>query len=505
MNFTRPRIFFILFSFAFVALFSGCNFDEIVDDFTGPGESSISNEQLVIAYAEAPTSYSPLTYDSVNKKYLANIYEPLVRYDKSFNFKTGLAVSWGRIDDLTWEFRLRDGVFFHDGSEFDIQDVIYSFEMALSEDSGLSSLLEGIESFGSTEDGRLQILTKEPDPLLLHKLTNIYMISDGYQEFNSPLGTGPYLLVDYADNDIVLERFDDYWGNTPYFEEVILSYVPNPDDRIAGIEDGSIDFLVNVPPQYASDLPAYDSRVLEVPSLEVSFLMFSLDGPFAKKDLRDAVWYAIPNNYAETFGGGYLRIINQYAASGIFGSVTNVGPRSFDLDLAKEYRVTTPGNVSVVLDVPTGLEVLGAQVSSDLEKIDIDVSVNPMDPVELEKKILSGDSEFYFFGWRYDLADATDFFVSVVHSKNDSGYGEFNGISYENKSVDKLIEDIVVTLDESDRQILFAQLNEELDADQVVMPLFESKLLYGISNDLIWDTRLDGQVLASEIAGIVVE
>ena len=91
---------FLCLSLVFSLLLSSCS--------TGRGFAG--GEKISIAYAEPISGFSPTTYDSNNKKYISNIYETLVHYDKTFNYETGLATSWGRYDDLTWEFRLREGV-----------------------------------------------------------------------------------------------------------------------------------------------------------------------------------------------------------------------------------------------------------------------------------------------------------------------------------------------------------------------------------------------------------
>ncbi len=484
-----------------ILLLPACSFGDLLGDFMGSESQVLSGDRVVIAYAEAPSTYSPLSYDSVNRKYLANIYEPLVRYDKTFNFKTGLAVSWGRLDDLTWNFRLREGVVFHDGSEFDADDVVYSLEMAMDDsESGLTSLLGSIESVEVVEDNRIQIVTSEPDPLLLHRLTNVYMLSEDYDDFNSPLGTGSYVLTALEEGDMTLGRFDSYWGDTPFFEEVVLRYIPDAEDRMAAVTDGSVQFLANVPPQNVFDLGEYRMRLAEVPSLEVSFLMLNEGGVFADENLKKAVWYAISMDYASVLGGGYLKQAHQYAATGIYGFSPNFVRREQNLVVAAEYMELYAGEKKVTLDLPTGLEALGDEVVADLAEIGVEVEVNILEGAELEEKILAGESDFYFFGWKYDLADSSDFFVSVAHSE-----GEFNGISYENQIVDSMIEQVITVLDESERQLMLAKLADTLAADQVIMPLFEAKSLYGLGEGVRWDIRLDGQILASEIVGNVVE
>ena len=158
----------------------------------------------------------------------------------------------------------------------------------------------------------------------------------------------------------------------------------------------------------------------------------------------------------------------------------------------------------MTLDLPSGLAALGEAIAEDLEQIDISVSVNSLSPDLFEDKILSGASDFYFFGWKYDLADSADFFESVIHSKEE-GYGEFNGIAYSNLSLDEQIEEASSLLDYTQRRTLLETLTEQLMEDQVVLPLFESRVLYALGSGLYYNFRLDGLIMASEIVENMVK
>lgn len=466
---------------------------------------SDSTESITIAYAEPLSSYSPLSYEAKNRKYLANIYEPLVRFDSSFNMETALAVSWGRLDDSTWDFRLREDVFFHDGSAFDADDVIYSLRLVQDQEgSELGALLSSIEAVEKTGSHRLSIKTKKPDPLLLNKLTYLSIVPDDYQDFDIPFGTGPYRVSAYSDNTLFLERFDAYWGALAYFKEARLKYISDPDERKKAFLNGEIQVLANVPPQAVEELEGEGFEINDFPSLEVSFLMFNTQGVFSDENLRAAVWNALSEDYAEILGGGYLMETSQVAASGITGYMTAFEDRRQDLDAAKVYRALHEGDVLVTLDLPSGLDALGEVIAQDLEQIDLSVTVNTLTPDLFEDKILSGASDFYFFGWKFDLADSADFFESVVHTE-EGDYGEFNGISYSNSSLDEQIEEASTFLDHSKRRTLLEALTQQLLEEQLILPLFESRVLYALDSDLYYNFRLDGLILASEIVENMVE
>ncbi|MFA5792840.1 MAG: ABC transporter substrate-binding protein [Candidatus Gracilibacteria bacterium] len=464
-----------------------------------------STGAVTIAYAEPISSYSPLNYGATNRKYLSNIYESLVRFDSTFNTESSLAVSWGRPDDLTWEFHLRDGVLFQDGSAFDAKDAIYSINLARSEyKSDLSALLSNISSVEEIDASRIKIATIHPDPLLLNRLTYVYMLPKDYTSFDVPVGTGAYRAKTFTENTLTLERFPDYWGPLPYFETANLIYIASPNERVSAMIKGQVDMLANVPPQEVDTLKNAGITVEEFPSLEVSFLMLNTGGILADESLRKSVGLAIDTDYATLLGGGYLEETSQYSATGIFGYVKGSKEREQNIDLAKTYRANIEGNVDITLDVPEGLSSLAEAIQNDLAKIDINVTVNVLESVDLENKILLGASDAYFFGWKYDLADLSDFFESVVHTRTGS-YGSFNGISYSNTDVDQKIEESISVDSLAERSSLLNQISEEVLAENIIIPLFESKNLYAVSKDLVWPVRLDGQIWASDIFKNMVE
>jgi peptide/nickel transport system substrate-binding protein len=511
MKLPRPKSGFallvlMLFLVGFAAL-PGCDLGYF-GDFSDE-ELLASGDQLVIAYAEAPESFSPLSYEAAERKYLLDIYEALVRHDNSFNHDSSLAVSWGRLDDYTWDFKLRQEVIFHDGSEFDANDARYSINLALEHtDSELKSLLSTIEEVKVTEEHRLEIVTLEPDPLLLDKLTYVFMVPEDYWDFDTPMGTGPYYPVSYESSedgaDFTLARFDGYWGAAPFFDEAVLTYIPGAEERLEAMLAGEVDFLANVPPQYVEDFEEAGIGVSGFPSLEVSFLMLNMDSAFGDLGLRGAVYHALADDYAEVLGSGYLMATSQYAAMGIAGFSPKIPDRQQNVEQAEVFLSDYSGTTQLFVDLPVGLEALGEKLQEDFEAVGLELFVEMHEADEYEDYVLSGDSDAYFFGWKYDLADVMDFYNAVAHSRGDD-FGSFNVIAYSEDDVDVLIEEVNSVFDEVERGVLISDITRLLTGDKAIIPLFESKVLYGISPDLTWPTRLDGQILASEIVSFMVD
>lgn len=463
-----------------------------------------SRDEISIAYQEAPSTYSPLSYEAKNRKFFSNIYEPLVKFDGTFNMDSSLAVSWGRLDDTTWDFHLRNGVYFHDGKSFTAADAVYSLNLARGDTSELQPLLSTIVEVTQTAEDRIEIKTKQPDPLLLNRLTYVYMVPVDTVDFSLPVGTGPYRVHEFAQNDLVLERFNDYWGGLAYFPLVHLKTVPDPAERVKFLESDELQVLANVPPQSVEDLKVQGIQVEDFPSLEVSYLMLNQSRIFKDSNLREAVWYALSSDYTQSLGGGYLQATSQYAATGIEGYSSTAEAREQNLQTAENFRAHYEGDVKVTLDIPQGVEALGEAISSDLSAIDIEVELNVLSPADLQEKIESGASDFYFFGWKYDLGDNADFFEAAVHSKT-AEFGQFNGAGYANPTLDTLIEKAATQLVLADRREDLKAISTQLSQDKAIIPLFEAKNLYAFRSPLLWNLRLDGQLWATDISENVLK
>jgi peptide/nickel transport system substrate-binding protein len=301
-----------------------------------------------------------------------------------------------------------------------------------------------------------------------------------------------------------LERFASYWGALAYFPFLSLVYLPSPEQRSEALLTGEVHVLANVAPQDVGLLEKEGMHLEQFPSLELSFLMLNRNGVFADPQLREAVWYALSTDYADAFGGGFLRASSQYGARGIFGYTAKDTPREKNLERALELRAKIPGDIFVDLDLPMGLEVLGEAIQQDLEKIDVFVTVQVLSPEALQDKIEEGSSEMYFFGWKYDLADSADFYEAVVHSEV-GGFGGFNGVNYRDPDLDALIEEAGRELSVTGRRELLEAISQRLLQDKNILPLFESENVFAFRPEIRWRSRLDGQLFASEIIENVLE
>jgi peptide/nickel transport system substrate-binding protein len=257
------------------------------------------------------------------------IYEPLVERDISGKLVPTLAVSWRLTEDPTvWEFKLRQGVKFHNGNPFDADDVIFTFQRALSPTSDFKGYISSVDSLTKVDAHTVRIKTKGPNPIFPENLTYLLIMDKEWSEANNAAkpqdfknkeenfavrntnGTGPFVLVSREpDVKTVLKRNDAYWGRGEVpleITELVLNPIKTDATRVAALLSGEIDFVQDVPVQ---DI----ERLKSSPNLKVTTgpenrtIFFGMDvgsrelkssdvkgkNPFAELKVRQAMNMAI--------------------------------------------------------------------------------------------------------------------------------------------------------------------------------------------------------------------
>jgi len=255
------------------------------------------------------------------------VYGALVHRKYDLSLEPDLAESWSNIDDVTWEFKLREGVTFHDGTPFTADDVLYSFRRVTQENAEMSGYLSSVETMEKIDDYTIHIITKGPDPILLQNLSQFFIVCEEFKEANDGFpvvlgagstnfanlnanGTGPYRVVEWLqDNRLVLEINPDFWGYDELetnVERAVMMPIGNDATRVAAILSGEIDMMYPVPLQ---DIPRLEQdsniEVLQGPELRTIFLGFdqhrdelmdmpgSGENPFLDVRVRQAFAHAL--------------------------------------------------------------------------------------------------------------------------------------------------------------------------------------------------------------------
>jgi len=222
---------------------------------------SVFARALTMAVAAEPSSMDPLFSRAQNNQQVENIFEHLIARDENLQIQPSLAVAWRVVDPVTWEFKLRPNVRFHDGTPFTAADVVYSVKRASNVPNSpapFSGAVANIASIDVLDPLTLRIHTKTPAPGFLEQIGMLFIVSkhatEGHQsnQYVSPavaVGTGPYKLKRWVPGDnLELVRNDDYWGPKPPFDTVTIRFVANDAARMSALLSGSVDLIDNVPP-----------------------------------------------------------------------------------------------------------------------------------------------------------------------------------------------------------------------------------------------------------------
>lgn len=465
--------------------------------------TEVELKRITVGTASPFTSLDPLNFEFQNRLVLNNSYEGLVALDPSLQVKQALAVTFGKIDETTWEFRLRQGVKFHNGSEMSASDIVRSFRSAMeNENSQLKSILSNIEDI-SANSGKIQIKTKKPDPTFLNKLATVYI----YKDFDNGerYGTGPYQISSRSENEVQLTRFDDYWGNLPVLESATFTYIQDKSERFSKFTSGEIDILRDLPYNLLEDVKGASATLMEQPSLEVTFLGFGYKSTeiFKNPEIRQAVIGALNKDEIISGFGGAVRVAPQFVSNGVVGFLPGMqgATRGAKLALQNEEAKPTITDTNLTLDFAVGQNEIAKRIAADMKKLGFTVKLRPLGGREFIDVLHSGKSDMYLLGWKSEFGDAIDFYKVVAHSKS-GRLGEFNAGNYSNAKVDSLIAKSDNTWSPLERVKILQQIMEIILVDDALgYPLFETQIIYAVRSGINFSPRIDGYVYVSEIGG----
>jgi peptide/nickel transport system substrate-binding protein len=502
--------FYILFLAVFIWVIVHLFFEQKIsstykyfrDSWLVSDEDSISDlPDLKVIYPQKPVSLEPTQFNPATRQILVNIYEPLVKSDMDLNLQPALALSWGLIDDYTWEFNLRPNVVFHDGSSFDVNDVISSFNRTiLHPESEIAYISDSIEDFIVIDYLTFRLRTKQPDPLLLNKLTSILIIPSEYEddELVIPIGTGSYEFSEWEeDQKILVKKFNNYWGESAKFSEVEAMFIEDISKRVSAyiFEEG--DLLAFVPYDAIATLEEKSFELFDVPSLEVQFLLFNVHGEYLdEQSERIAIVSALDRESLVEELGDYVHSLNQFVSNGVFGFNPNIQDYEFDPDLANQL-VEDAGlkGKTLQLHLPIGLDILGEYVRKALNEVGVNVIVSYLEFEGLIESMENKKADIYFLAFRAELGDSMEFLNSIVYSD-----GDFNLLDYENQNLDYLIETALVEMDTNKRRDLLQEAMRIIVEDDIVgVPLFEYEIVYSWLDWIEMQPRLDGLIYYDEI------
>ncbi|MGL4441648.1 MAG: ABC transporter substrate-binding protein, partial [Bosea sp. (in: a-proteobacteria)] len=251
--------------------------------------SAVSAQELKIGLASEPSSIDPHYHNlSPNNMLSRQVFETLVGQDAKQALEPSLAESWKAVDDNTWEFKLRRGVKFFDGTDFTADDVVATFKRLPNvprSPSSFASFIAG-QTIEKVDSHTIRIKTAAPAPLVPTNLSTFGIVSKACaegmstEEFNALKcqgGTGPFKYTEFKPGDrITMERNAAYWGKKADWDKVSFRFLTSPPTRVAAMLAGDVDVIEGVPPSDMARLKA-NANLSVVEELSNRVIYFHLD------------------------------------------------------------------------------------------------------------------------------------------------------------------------------------------------------------------------------------
>ena len=289
---------------------------------TGAGSAAAAPAgKVVIAQGVDPTTLDMMNQQEQPASNVgAQMFDMLVERDQSLKLVPGLAAELPKlVAPTTWEIKLRKGVKFHNGEEFNADSVKFSLERLINPANKLrgSSSFAPIDRVEIVDAYTVKVHTKKPWPVFVSHMAlrqasmyppKEYAGKDTASISRHPIGTGPYTFVRWSkDEEIVMEAFPGYWRGAPNIKTVVFKPIPDDAVRVAALQNGEIDVAVNIPPHLATIIDKHPKIFLSTaPSIRTIQLMIythqmdashkstgPYNGPTADKRVRQAIAYAI--------------------------------------------------------------------------------------------------------------------------------------------------------------------------------------------------------------------
>lgn len=500
------------------------------------GANAASAQELKIGLSSNPAAVDPHFFNNDAISALcSHIYEPLVAIDADGKLAPALAVSWRTINDTTWEFKLRQGVKFHDGGDFTADDVVFSLERPATIQNSPSSFTTYTKSIVAkkiVDPLTIQLTTAAPAPLLPNDLTRIFIVSrkaaekattDDFNQGKVVGGTGPFKLVKYSKGEYLqVARFDGYWGPKPAWSSVTLKFLPNDPARMAALLSSDVQLIENVQANLVAQFKANkDLNVFEKMSNRYMFLYtdhrdtspFVTDKagkPLDKNPLKDArVREAISKlidrkTLTEKVLDG-LGVPNANPAPpGMFGHNPDLKPDALDVAGAKKLLAEAgyPDGFGITIFGPNDRFINDEQVLQAIGQmltrggIATKVQTQPM--ASYVPKAAKKELGFGLLGWGVGGGEPSSPLRGLLATTDkDKGLGTSNWSSYSSAKFDAALIEALSTIDDRKREKLFQDAAEiAIRQDHAIIPLYNQVATWAARKGYRYTPRPDEATLA---------
>ncbi|MEM8686668.1 MAG: ABC transporter substrate-binding protein [Pseudomonadota bacterium] len=465
-------------------------------------------------------------FETMTLGFQRNIYEGLVARNDKMEMEGALAESWENINPTTWRFKLRQGVKFHDGSDFKADDVAFSVARLSTEGSDMKVVAALIKETKVIDDYTIDLITPAPDPILPLQLEIFYIMDKQWAEKHKAVaatnvkggdegnyanlnanGTGPFMVKERQSGvKTVLARNPDYWGKIPTnVTEAIFTPIDQDATRVAALISGNVDMAYPIPVQDWKRLEdASGVKPLTGPEARTIFLGFdqlreelttsNIKGKNPFKDVRvrkafmqainiDAIKAKVMRTASQPTGLMVAPAVNG------FNEDLNNSRMAYDVEGAKALMAEAgyPDGFEVTMDCPNDRYVNDEKIcqaaASMLARIGVKVDLLAQTKSKYFGKVLAQnnyDTSFFLLGWTPSTFDAHNPLSALMSCRVD-GMGAFNLGGYCNERVTELTKMIQGETDQGKRQDMIDEAFKIHQDEVGHIPLHQQPLSWGIS------------------------
>ncbi|WP_058991364.1 ABC transporter substrate-binding protein [Haloarcula sp. CBA1127] len=444
------------------------------------GNESNDEDTFRVGSPWTPDSIDPVTNGWLWRR--INVLEPLLTVDYDATVSPGLATDWHMVNDRTWEFTLREGVTFHDGTDVTAETVLPSLTRAFDSSSMAAVPVDAVEA---TADRTITIQTAVPfSPLPAHCTRGITCpvspaAIDDDGSVNEPIGTGPFQFENWeAGSTITATANPDYYGSGAHIDTLIYEGITDDQTRRLKLENRELD-MARILPNKAADTLASDpdltAHTYKIP--RARYLVFDLDSaPFSDRKVRRAVMHAIDRDHIveSLLNGLGSKAVGPFPAD-VTEWAAELEPYEHSLEKARsllaeagweadgDSRIRDGEELSVSIwtyNTRPLLPIIAEVIQTQLQAVGFDVDISVMESSTIKEQAKNGEFDTVLWSssvlWYPDPDRLSDF----VHSETAT---MFSG--YENETVDQHLEAARRTADRDERFERYAAVQRRIQRD----------------------------------------
>ena len=483
--------------------------------------SAAPEGKVVIAQGVDPSTLDMMNQsESPASNVGRHIFDTLVERDANLKIQPSLAAELPKlVAPTTWEVKLRKGVKFHNGEDFNADSAKYSLERLAQGQGKLrgATFFAPIDRVEIVDAYTVRVHTKKPWPTFTTVMGFVqgamyppkaYADKDTAFITKNPIGTGAYKLVRWSkDEEIVLEANPAYWRGAAKIKTVVFRPIPDDAVRVAALQNGEIDVAVNIPPHLAAIIDKHPKLYLsQAPSIRTIQLMFythqmdaqhkptgPYNGPTADKRVRQAIAYAIDADelIKTVLDGKGIRVATMLPSMH-FGYDPSLKPIKADVAKAKKLLAESghPNGIDIVLNAPQGRYVrdkeVAEAVTGQLNKAGIRTTVKTYEFVNYLNNLVyvHKAGPVWLIGWGTNSMDAETVYGPLFRSP-----GIF--VNWHNEDFNRMFDEAQSIMDEKKRLAEYHRINKLWIEEMPAVPLYQQIDLYGVTKRVNWKARSD--------------